>query len=194
VAKKIVVVDPGHGGADCGAVGGKLEEADVVLAISKHLVVSLGKYPNVAAYPTRVGDVYVGRTARANIANNWIIQQPESQVLFVSLHVNSVENLNAKGHSVFYHRGRGDQQEFAIVVHKEMAKAFPELPVYHSGVVADLDVRSKEITVLSASKCPACLVEFLFISNPGERELLKNDTVLRRAADAIAAGVVTYTG
>jgi N-acetylmuramoyl-L-alanine amidase len=91
-----VVIDPGHGGRDPGAVGRKLREKDIALAIS----LKLGEYikeslPDVKVVYTRTTDEFVELWRRAQIAN-------ESQAdLFISIHCNSARNPSATGTETF---------------------------------------------------------------------------------------------
>jgi N-acetylmuramoyl-L-alanine amidase len=90
---RTVVIDAGHGGKDSGAVGAKGKEKDIALAIA----LKLGKYiedniPEVKVIYTRKTDVYPKLIERANIAND------ANADLFISIHVNAIENKpNTKG-------------------------------------------------------------------------------------------------
>ncbi len=92
----IVVIDPGHGGKDPGALGPKIKEKDVVLAIS----LKLGKYiedncKDVKVIYTRDTDVFIPLDERANIANR------NKADLFISIHANSLPKSKAIGTETF---------------------------------------------------------------------------------------------
>ena len=93
---KTVVIDPGHGGEDAGAVYGKYYEKNIVLDIA----LSLGKkikqsYPDTKIVYTRKSDVTVSLMQRSKIANN------AKGDLFISIHVNSVNAPSASGVETF---------------------------------------------------------------------------------------------
>lgn len=84
---KRVVIDPGHGGDDPGAVGSKSKEKNIVLDISLRLGKMIkDKYPDVEVIYTRKTDVFVELDTRGNIANK------AQANLFISIHANSVKN------------------------------------------------------------------------------------------------------
>lgn len=92
-----VVVDPGHGGHDVGAVGeGKVYEKNLTLAIAKKFVEKLRKAcPEITVKMTRDKDVFVELAGRARIANKAKAQ------LFISIHINSSKSASAAGPQVY---------------------------------------------------------------------------------------------
>ncbi len=93
----VVVIDPGHGGKDPGALGKTAKEKDVVLAVALKLGNLIKKnYPNVKVLYTRDKDVFVELGERANIANR------NNADLFISIHANSVDgNTSSHGTETF---------------------------------------------------------------------------------------------
>ena len=82
----VVVIDPGHGGKDPGAVGKTAKEKDIVLSVALKLGKLIKKnYPNVKVLYTRQTDVFIELNERASIANR------NNADLFISIHVNSVD-------------------------------------------------------------------------------------------------------
>ncbi len=94
---KTVVIDPGHGGKDPGAVAKtKLQEKDVVLDVSLQLGELISaRFPKVKVVYTRSTDVFIGLSKRAKIANE------AGADLFISIHSNAAENTAAKGFESF---------------------------------------------------------------------------------------------
>lgn len=91
-----VVLDAGHGGNDPGAVHGKVKEKDINLTVTKMLAEKINrKYPEVKVVFTRSTDVFVTLEGRSNKANK------EKADLFISIHVNSVEDKSANGVETF---------------------------------------------------------------------------------------------
>ncbi|GHU64651.1 N-acetylmuramoyl-L-alanine amidase [Bacteroidia bacterium] len=94
----VLVIDPGHGGKDAGAVGRKGKEKDINLAVSTLLGKYItAKHPDVKLIYTRNRDVFIGLNERADIANK------ANANLFISIHTNAVERRNSriKGCEVF---------------------------------------------------------------------------------------------
>lgn len=92
-----VIIDPGHGGRDSGAVGPKgTKEKDIVLAISKELKKLFDERGEVNAVMTRSDDVFVGLYQRATAAKR------SNGKLFVSVHANASKNRTARGMEVFF--------------------------------------------------------------------------------------------
>ena len=94
---RTVVIDPGHGGKDPGALGSnrKMNEKDIVLSVSKLLGQKIRKaYPDVKVIYTRDKDTFIGLHERAMVARK------NNADLFISIHCNGSRNKDAKGTSV----------------------------------------------------------------------------------------------
>ncbi|HPL62646.1 MAG TPA: N-acetylmuramoyl-L-alanine amidase [Syntrophales bacterium] len=93
---KIIVIDPGHGGEDPGAIGPKRTmEKDVVLKIARRLQHHLNKKPGYRAFLTRTGDYYPSFRKRLKIATDY---GPD---LFISIHADACRDRRARGTSVY---------------------------------------------------------------------------------------------
>lgn len=91
-----LVIDPGHGGKDPGALGRPNNEKTINLAVAKALGAKIEKkYPEIKVIYTRSNDKYIPLRERTNIANR------NKADLFISIHCNSSENKNAKGCQTF---------------------------------------------------------------------------------------------
>jgi len=96
IQKKIIVIDPGHGGEDPGAVGKRgTYEKNIVLVIGREIKKAVNKIPGYRAVLTREGDYYVSFNKRLQIAKDL------GASLFVSVHADAARNRNAKGSSVY---------------------------------------------------------------------------------------------
>jgi N-acetylmuramoyl-L-alanine amidase len=103
-----VVLDPGHGGKDPGAMGpGRIREKDVTLAIAKRLQATINSQPNMRAILTRNNDRYVGLRGRLAIA-----RQYDADV-FISIHADAFINSHSSGASVYALSQRGATSEAA---------------------------------------------------------------------------------
>jgi N-acetylmuramoyl-L-alanine amidase len=106
--KKIILIDPGHGGEDPGAIGYKhSREKYITLKIAKKLAKKINQTKGMKAILTRRGDYYVGLTKRIRIA------QANNASLFISIHADAVERRSARGASVYTLSERGGSTKFA---------------------------------------------------------------------------------
>jgi N-acetylmuramoyl-L-alanine amidase len=93
---KIVVIDPGHGGEDPGAIGpSKTMEKDIVLKVGEKVVRSLNQNNEIKAFLTRKGDYFIRLEDRIKMASEYRAD------LFVSLHADASFNPQARGSSVY---------------------------------------------------------------------------------------------
>ncbi|MDR2551787.1 MAG: N-acetylmuramoyl-L-alanine amidase [Treponema sp.] len=105
-----IIVDPGHGGRDSGAVGthtinGKTlrsVEKDITLAVSMELAALLrAAYPGKQVLLTRMGDTFPSLEDRVNIANAVPLKETEA-IIYISIHANASLNKHARGYEVWY--------------------------------------------------------------------------------------------
>ncbi len=105
--KKIIVIDAGHGGEDPGAIGYyRTYEKNITLMLAKQLAKKINKLPNYKAILTRSGDYYVSLSNRIRLA------QKTKAHLFISIHADSVANINARGSSVYTLSLKGANTKF----------------------------------------------------------------------------------
>ncbi len=179
-----VVIDPGHGGWDPGAIGPTgVKEKIITLGIAKKIIEYFD--PNCEIRLTREKDIALGKPvsedlkARAGMANRW------GADLFVSIHCNSSVNKNAKGIEVFCYSIEGKGGQLAKSIHSSIISALG---------LTDRGVKTSNFAVLRQTIMPACLVEVAFISNPAEEALLDSSDFQASAALAIARGIGGYLG
>ena len=104
----VVVIDPGHGGRDPGAIGkGRTREKDVALAVSKRLASRVNQEPGMRAVLTRSDDRFVDHRGRMEMARR------AKADLFISVHADAVEDRRAKGASVYALSLKGASDEAA---------------------------------------------------------------------------------
>ena len=179
-----VVVDPGHGGSDPGAVGASgLREADVVLAICNHMVPALREM-GWTVYMTRAGDSALGLRTRCEIANNWDAD------LFISVHANSFHNRAAHGWEVWTSPGDTPADPVATRIYNSGKRTFPTINGRPDLSDGDPDKEAR-FKVLTGTHMPAVLVETAFISNPREEQWLNDPGWRLRMAGAIVSGIGT---
>ncbi len=104
----VVVIDPGHGGKDPGAIGkGRKKEKDIVLAIAQQVAKEINQTFGYKAVLTRKGDYYISLRERLNIARR------SNADMFISIHADAYKNHKAHGASVFALSERGATSEAA---------------------------------------------------------------------------------
>ena len=206
LAAPLVAIDPGHGGADSGAVGilpagsvtglpprfdadGRtvLYEKDVTLDVSQRLNAFLQArgFPTVM---TRTQDLAGGdvpyTTVNADLKARTDIANAAGARLFVSIHENALSATTEGTETFHFYYANPGARALAQLVHQEVVAALG-LP--------DRGVKTAGFYVLKHTTMPAILVEGAFLSNPNEALLLADPNVRQRLAEAVGTGVVKYT-
>ncbi len=171
-----VVVDPGHGGRDPGAIGPSgLQEKDVNLDIALKVAQYL-REAGARVVLTRNADFYVSLPARTAMANRLRAK------CFVSIHCNAHPvHGSRRGVEVYYYHSHS----FAL------AKAIHDRMVGELGL-KDGGIRRRRFYVLRHTAMPSALVEVAYIDHPEEEALLSDPDFRERAARAIADGILDY--
>ena len=218
---KTIVIDPGHGGTDPGAINGSLKEKTAVLGVAK----KFGEIPKSRGYKvyfTRSTDVFINLRSRTKFANDKMAD------LFVSIHANAAPNA-AKAKSMhgietfFLSPARSErsknaaalenksdieemnyfsQQTFLNVLNREKIIASNKLGIdIQKEILAsarkvyaasDGSVREAPFWVLVGALMPAVLVEIGYITHPVEGEKLLNEAYQKALANGIANGIDGY--
>ncbi len=174
-----IVIDPGHGGPDPGAIGiGGIRETDVVLEVSK-IIKKLLSEKGVKVTLTRKYEVNLDLAPRVSIANNMDAD------IFVSIHANASrgKRKDISGLETFYYRGwRG--RLLAKNIQKQILRVSPGSP--------DRGVKQGRFYVIKNTKMPAVLVEIGFLTGRLDARRLEQKTHRKRLAYAIAKGILQY--
>ena len=180
----LIVIDPGHGGKDPGAVPNEVREKDINLSISNKLNEKL-MAKGYSTFMTRDGDYSVDLYDRPKIANE------KNADIFISIHCNSCEGSTASGFETLYCPAEskkvaayGDNYLLAKIVQDELIK---ELNPKDRGVK-----ERPNLVVLNRTEMPAILVENGFLSNPEDEKLLLDNNYQDRIAEAISRGIERY--
>ena len=176
-----IVIDPGHGGKDPGAIFAGVSEKQVTLPISRKVIAKLEKL-GVQAITTRSGDTYPSLDARASLANR------RRADLFISIHANSAPRRSARGVEILYRadgaRGRKSRALATAVVDAIVSRTHS----YNRRARAD----SRGLRVLKSTRMPAILVEVGFLTNTGDRRKLVTSRYQDKVAQGIVDGIVNY--
>lgn len=216
---KKIVIDPGHGGKDPGAMAFGLKEKNIVLNIAKKLAVKLREETNAEIILTREDDTFIPLEERTAVAN------ATGADLFISLHINAHPSPKVKGLETYFlnlstnaEAMRVAARENATSTHQmsdlqdilsdimknskinessRLAQQVHEAILH--GLTNDkykktknLGVKQAPFYVLIGAEMPAILLELGFISNPEEAEYLKDDHYLNIVTEQIAEGIKLY--
>ncbi len=177
--KFYVVIDPGHGGPDPGAIGiGGLRETEVVLDVSKRVKKLLSE-KGVIVRLTRNNEIDLDLPPRVSIAN-----RTDADV-FVSIHANASrgKRRDINGLETFYYSGwRG--RLLAKKIQKQILKVSPGSP--------DRGVRQGRYFVIKNTRMPAVLVEIGFLTGRLDARRLEKSIHRQRIAYAITKGILEY--
>ena len=214
--KKVVVIDPGHGGHDPGASGAKGFEKDVNLAAALALKARLERSSRYQVVLTRETDTYVPLEERVRIA------QRANADLFISLHSDSGPDADTRGASVYTLSDKASNRAARFVSRddwfmkasltgdrgvsdilfdltqratKNRSAAFAQTLVGHIEGKAPLLRRSHRnagFMVLLAPDVPAVLLEMGFVSNPQDEALLRDPARRGRLMNAVGDSIDDY--
>lgn len=185
---KLILIDPGHGGPDPGAIGSKgTKEKDNSLAVALALndilkqagaKTILSRDSDISPAPdyTEANDL----DARVNIAN---ATEPD---LFISIHNNSFTNPEVQGTETFYSE---DNPQAAASKHLAQCIQAASIDILNT---SNRGVKEARFYVIRYTTMPAILLEVGFISNPQEEARLQNPIFQQNVAAAIFRGIYNY--
>jgi len=195
----VVVLDPGHGGQDSGAMCGGVMEKDLTLDVARR-VDRLLDSEGVATLMTRLGDSYVSLADRAAFGNR------AKDSIFISIHFNEDNKPVASGVETYYAAHQIDSgSSFASWLpflsrtpsnspkpeSQSLAGFIQEALVARTRSV-DRGTQSKQFFVIANVSCPAVLIEGGFITNQEELSKLASEDYRDQLAAAVADGIVRY--
>lgn len=180
---KVVVLDPGHGGSDPGAIGlNKTQEKTITLAIAMQTKTLLEK-SGARVIMTRQDDRDVfgpsasaadELKARITVANN------RKADAFISIHINSFQERSAGGTSTYFYQ----KTPYDAILAQNL-----QTSLLRAGGLQDRGVNSANFYVVKRTLMPATLLELAFISNPEEEKLMNTPQFQQRMAQAIVQGL-----
>ncbi len=214
----VVVIDPGHGGHDPGAIGRYgTKEKDVTLKLAL-LVKKKLEARGISVVLTRSRDVYVSLEERTAIANS------AGADVFISIHANASRNRRVRGVEAYYFEKTSDRDVLRLAASENNVRSIREMSDLQyilfdmvaryksrfSRVLAeylhrstlrkvrqlnrtrDLGAKPGPFYVLKNAVMPSVLIETSFISNPREEKLLNNRQYIDALAQGIAEGIIRY--
>lgn len=215
-----IVVDPGHGGKDCGAIGyGGLKEKDIVLDMGKKLRDMLVERLGVEVVMTRETDVFIPLEERTAIANT------VGADLFISIHTNASRNKTASGIETYFLNFATDADSMRLAARENATTTknvsdlqailndlmlnskvneSSKLARYVQGSILDVingngskardrGLKQAPFYVLIGAQMPSILVETSFITNKDDARRLADGVFQKSIARAIVSGVEKYS-
>ncbi len=215
-----IIIDPGHGGKDPGAVGNqKYYEKKIVLKLALILKSELQKaLPKVKILLTRDTDKFISLEKRTAFANS------RKGDLFISLHCNGLKNTKVKGIETYYLSLTKNKTALNLAARENSSslKNISDLQAILNDLInqtkvpeskklaqvvqknlvqelkknyspKDLGVKKAPFLVLIGSQMPSILIEVGFLTNKSERILLSRNSYLQKISKGITKGVVSYT-
>ncbi len=190
--KQMIVIDPGHGGKDCGSLGDKgtsseYYEKEPNLAAALKLNAWL-KASGATTYMTRSTDVYYTLAERAQKAN------ARAATLFVSCHNNSNTSSSPNGTEVHYYSKVNEYGDTEKDIYGIESKRIASLAEKY--LVANLQTtnrgtkESPKLAVLNKTEMPAIIVEGAFMSNPSDLAKIKSSEFADRYAYSVAKAII----
>ena len=213
-----IVIDPGHGGHDPGALGKGLSEADLVLDVALRLEKLLQALPGFEVVLTRRSDVFVPLEQRTAIANR------ERADLFLSIHANASHNRSARGVETYFLNFASNPEAEAVAARENSAseRVMHNLPDLLKAIalnnkldesrdlasyvqsslvrklraqnasVKDLGVKQAPFVVLIGAGMPSVLAEIAFITNSQEAQHLRSAGYRQKISEALFDAVAGY--
>lgn len=217
---RLVIIDPGHGGQDPGAIGREgLKEKEVVLDVAKRLKQEL-EDRGIKVIMTRDDDTFISLEERPQVAAR------SGADLFISIHANASRARSASGFEVYYLKGSDEVFAYDAELKKNYKIAFNHFSMQQNnsaleGIVSSMMAaykqaessrlaeyitrntaetinsknrgsKSARYVVLRNTVIPAVLVEVGFLSNKQEGDLLRSSSYRQKIADSLAEGFVGY--
>ena len=187
VRGRTIVIDPGHGGSDTGAVGvDGLREKDITLLVAKRVQeLLLDSGANVVMTREDDRDVYGpdATDAQELQARVDVGEAAAKAEVFLSIHCNAFTKPAANGTETYYYPKSA--RDMAL------AQALQDGMLDHSGL-RNRGVKEARFYVLHHSSMPAALVELAFITNPKEKKLLADENFQQEMALGICEGLTNY--
>lgn len=172
----IIVLDPGHGGNDPGAVGNGLTEKELTLNIANYEKSYFSARWPATIYMTRTDNTTtVSLDQRVNFANS------KSANIFVSNHINSSTNTSANGVETYWQKADTSQSLATDIQSKLTASG-----LYNRGV------KQNNYYVITYTNMPSALAETGFISNSGDASQLSQSSFQQTLGGELAEGIHLY--
>lgn len=181
LAGRVVVLDPGHGGADAGVVGGGVAEADIVLDLATRIEGRLGAL-GVTTYLTRSAETCPSDVERATFANEMAAE------IFISLHLEAVASEQPSGSACFFYGASLPHGEVRSAVGERLSGLIAREVATRTDLV-DGRTHPKSWELLRLTRMPAVRLDAGYVTSPGDAARLTTPEFRDALAEAVAAAV-----
>jgi|SRR5699024_1376743 len=190
LAGKTIVIDPGHGGPDGGAVGkDKTSEKEIALDVAKQTRDYL-QQAGALVYLTReedtdlAGDDVKGSRKSADIRNRLRFIHEKEPDFFISIHLNALPSSRWSGAQTFYYPSFPENKHLATMIQNEVINNLKN--------TTRIPLQIDHVYLLKHAEVPGALVEIGFLSNETELELLKDKDYQDQMSASIYKGIIRY--
>ena len=180
VKDRIIIIDPGHGGKDPGAVSGQAVEKSIVFKVTQ-LVKQKLEADGAKVLLTRTGDTYPTLDERPKFATDHYGE------MFISLHANAASSSSAKGTETYFSITSNDNEKEDLVLATNINNQ-----IVKNADMNNRGVKREDYKVIKGLTIPAVLVELGFITNAEDRTKLLSDQYVEIFAKSIYNGIVEY--
>jgi len=181
LAGRRIALDPGHGGADAGAVGRAAMPEKAIALDTALRAAALLERAGAQVVLTRRDDEAPGGTGQSSLSERVRQVRASGAEVLVSIHADASPDKSARGITTYHYHP--EAASLARAIHQEL--------VARLGSV-DRGVRSADFYVLRAAPVPAVLVELGFVTHPAEAQSLSSPSYRQAAAEAIVDGLARY--
>lgn len=179
---QVIFIDPGHGGIDPGAVGSRILEKDVDLAVAMHLGKLLEKHGARVVY-SRTGDYELELEEGADVEARLKLMKESRPTIVISIHCNAFVSPAEYGAQTFYSTNHPQS--------RLLAECIQELLKKETNTYREISSRLDHF-ILNHANVPAVTVELGFLSNPEEEMLLEDAAYQEKLAEIIYRGILRF--
>lgn len=192
----IVIIDPGHGGFDGGAVAndGTIEkDINLNIAITLERLLALNGFETIMTRTTDTGtedssDASIAVRKKSDLQNRLELMKKYPDAVFVSIHLNKFTTTSASGAQMFYSARHNDAKILAQNIQSNIVEL---LQPQNTRVIKQ---GTDSTYLLKYATVPAVIVECGFLSNTNELKRLKDTKYQQQLSFAIATGIIDYYG
>jgi N-acetylmuramoyl-L-alanine amidase len=192
-----IVIDPGHGGVDGGAVNKQGDVVEKVINLNICLMlrdffvlngfdVIMTRSEDISIHDEGIESVKKQKTSDLN--NRLKIAEFDPNTVFISVHQNKFTSSKSRGTQIFYSPNNPGSERYAEIMQENFVESLqPENERKHKKA-------GKNLFLMTKAKCPAVLVECGFLSNPGETELMISKDYQSKVAFVIFMSTMKFLG
>lgn len=188
--KKIIVIDPGHGGPDGGASSGDVLEKDLNLSVSLKLRDIVNASGNSAVMTRETDDVEMSQNGKyskkTDLQHRMDVLNSSQGDIFISIHMNKFSDSKYSGAQVFSSDNGDESKQLGQIIQSSLKNNLD-----NSNTRAAKG-NERNVYILKNAKVPAVLVECGFLSNPDELKLLTEEEYQKKLSEAIYKGIEEY--